>query len=183
MSKKEKKQWTAAQVIRERRLSLNTKQEYKSLFLRLVAIVLIGYLVFTEVFLITQSSGLGMFPAVKDGDLILAYRLQEEYAKKDVIVYTVNGKQEIGRIVGRETDVINIDTSGTLRVNGTVQTGEILYPTHSRDGLEYQEVVPEGHVYILGDYRTNTKDSRDYGSIPIESVEGKIITILRRRGL
>ena len=43
--------------------------------------------------------------------------------------------------------------------------------------------VPEGSVYVLGDYRTNTQDSRDFGAIPIKSVQGKVITILRRRGL
>ena len=43
--------------------------------------------------------------------------------------------------------------------------------------------VPENHVFILGDYRTQTVDSRDFGPVPMECVAGKVITILRRRGL
>ena len=124
-----------------------------------------------------------MFPAVKDGDLVIAFRFQREYAKNDVVVYTADGKTHIGRIVARATDVVTLDDSGKLLVNGTNQAGEILYPTYAKEGIDYPYKVPVDHVFILGDYRTQTEDSRDFGPIPMENVEGKVITILRRRGL
>lgn len=124
-----------------------------------------------------------MFPALKDGDLVFAFRLQQEYAKKDVVVYEVDGQEYIGRIAARGTDVVTLDDSGTLLVNGTVQSGEILYPTYAEGELEYPYVVPEGYVFVLGDYRTQTTDSRTLGAIPMGDVKGKVITILRRRGL
>lgn len=182
MSKK-KKIKTAAEVIKARRISLNTRQEYVSLFSRIVVLALAAYIIFAQVFLITQNRGQDMFPAVKDGDLIIAFRMQKEYAKNDVVVYTVDGKQKVGRIVARETDVVTMDESGKLLVNGTVQSGEIMYPTYAKEGLEYPYKVPEGHVFLLGDYRTNSEDSRDHGPISMRNVEGKVITILRRRGL
>ena len=172
-----------ADVIRERRLKLHTREEYKSLFLRVVMLSLAAYIIFTKVFLITQNHGLGMFPALKDGDLIIAYRLQQDYAKNDVVVYEVDGKQEVGRIVANSNDVVTIEENGTLRVNGTVQSGEIMYPTYPKEGIEYPYRVPEGHVFILGDYRTAAIDSREYGPISKDVFEGKVITILRRRGL
>lgn len=174
---------TAADVIRARRIALYTRQEYISLFVRIAVLALAAYVIFTQVFLITQNKGLGMFPAMKDGDLIIAYRMQKDYAKNDVVVFEVDGRQEVGRIIARETDVVAIDETGTLRVNGTVQTGEILYPTYAKDVLDYPYSVPEGHVFVMGDYRTNTVDSRDYGPVPMENVKAKVITILRRRGL
>lgn len=182
MSKK-KTTMDAAAVIRARRIALNTREEYKSLALRIVMLGLAVYIIFTQAFLITRNSGQGMFPALKDGDLIIAYRLQKEYAKNDVVVYTIDGKQQVGRIIARETDVVTIDDGGTLRVNGTTQSGEIMYPTYAKGDLEYPYKVPEGEVYILGDYRTNTVDSRDFGTVPMKQVAGKVITILRRRGL
>ena len=53
------------------------------------------------VLLLTQAKGSSMFPAVKDGDLLICYRLQKTYAKNDVVVYTQGGKLRVGRILGR----------------------------------------------------------------------------------
>lgn len=183
MGKQKRKVKTPAEVIRARRIALNTREGYQKLFFRIVVLVLAVYLIFTKVFLVTQNSGLGMFPAMKDGDLIIAFRLQQDYAKNDVIVCEADGKQQVARILAKENDVVTLDESGTLRVNGTVQSGDILYPTYAKEGLEYPYRVPEGHIFVLGDYRTNTVDSRDYGPVSMEHVKGKIITILRRRGL
>nr|WP_296835496.1 signal peptidase I [uncultured Marvinbryantia sp.] len=159
------------------------RKGYVSLLIRIVLLAAAGWLLLTQVFLITQVSGNGMFPALKDGDLVFAFRLQQEYAKKDVVVYEVDGQEYIGRIAARGTDVVTLDDSGTLLVNGTVQSGEILYPTYAEGELEYPYVVPEGCVFVLGDYRTQTVDSRTLGAVPMGDVRGKVITILRRRGL
>lgn len=174
---------TNAGIITERRNRALDRQGYISLGLRVLFLVLAGWILFSFVFLITQVSGNDMFPAVKDGDLVIGFRLQREYVKNDVVVYTVNGQTHIGRVAARANDVVALDESGTLLVNGTVQSGEIMYPTYAKEGMEYPYCVPEGQVFILGDYRTQTEDSRDFGSIPLEDVQGKVITILRRRGL
>ena len=115
--------------------------------------------------------------------MVLAYRLHSDYQKGDVVFYTVDGATYMGRIVGRGTDVIYMDDSGTLVINGTNQGGEIMYPTYAKPGTEYPYRVPEGSVYILGDYRTQTEDSRDFGPIPLDDIQGKVITIVRRRGV
>jgi signal peptidase I len=172
-----------SEIIRGRRYKLAIRKGYISLLWRIVLLALVGYLLFTQVFIITQASGNAMFPAVKDGDLIIGFRLQQRYIKNDVVVYKANGNQYIGRIAARETDVVAMDESGTLLVNGTTQGGEILYQTYAKEGIGYPYTVPEGHIFILGDYRTQAQDSRDFGSISLDDVEGKVITILRRRGL
>lgn len=170
-------------IISKRRNRALDRQEYVSLLFRVLFLVLAGWILLSRVFLITQTVGNDMFPAVKDGDLVFAFRLQKDYVKNDVIVYTAEGKTHIGRIAARATDVVTLDESGTLLVNGTLQSGEILYPTYAKEGIEYPYIVPDGHLYILGDYRTQTEDSRDFGPVPMENVKGKVITILRRRGL
>ena len=109
--------------------------------------------------------------------------MKKTYLKDDVVVYEADGKLRTGRILGRESDVITMDDSGTLLVNGTVQGGEILFPTYAKEGIEYPYTVPEGCVFVLGDYRTQAEDSRDFGCISLENVKAKVITILRRRGI
>lgn len=181
--KKDKKPLSPAEVIAKRRSALGLRIGYMSLCWRIVFIVVVCWLIFTQVFLLTQVRGNGMFPAVKDGDLAVAYRLQREYVKDDVVFYTVEGQRHVGRVIARETDVVMLDDSGTLLVNGSVQTGEILYPSYAKEGLSYPYTVPEGQVFIMGDYRTQSEDSRDYNSIPLENVEAKVLTILRRQGI
>lgn len=156
---------------------------YLRLLLRIVLIALFSLLVFTKVFLVTQASGNDMFPSIKDGDLILAFRLQRNYSKNDVVVYTCDQKTAIGRIAALEGDVVTLDDSGVLTVNGTEQSGEILYPTYAKEQLTYPYKVPPGSVFLLGDYRTVAHDSRSSGALPLGDIEGKVITILRRRGL
>ena len=156
---------------------------YLRFLLRLAGIALVGLVLFTKVFLITQAHGQDMFPAVKDGDLLLAFRLEKEHSKNDVVVYTCDGKRSVGRIAAREGDVVTLDESGAVLVNGTVQTGEILYPTFAEGELTYPYRVPSGSVFLLGDHRNAACDSRAQGAIPLGDVEGKVITILRRRGL
>lgn len=180
---KTKKIPTIPEVIRRRRGDLVIARGYRSLFVRCVVLTAVLVVLLTQVFLITQVSGNAMFPAIKDGDLILAYRLQKELAKNDVIVYTRDGQYRIGRIIGREGDVIMMDDTGNLLVNGTAQGGEILYPTYAKEACTYPYVVPEKSFFLLGDYRTQTEDSRDFGAIPASDVKGKVITILRRRGI
>ncbi|OLA74382.1 MAG: signal peptidase I [Ruminococcus sp. CAG:9-related_41_34] len=173
MMRAEKDQ-TCSQTIRKRRYSTEIKEGYIRLFWRIVLIVAVGWLLFTQV---------EMFPAVDAGDLLIGFRMEQNFAKNDVVVYEAGGKTHVGRILGCETDVITMDDTGTLLVNGTAQTGEIAFPTYAKEGITYPYTVPEGSVFILGDYRTQAKDSREFGPISTEDVKAKVITILRRREL
>ncbi|SRR5690554_5502242 len=172
-----------ADIIKVRANKLVLRHGYFQLIIRIIFIVIVGYLIFTQVFLITRVTGNDMFPALKDGDLAIAFRLNKDYVKNDVISYKIDNDRRIGRVIARDGDVVNIDENGTLYVNGTVQSGEILYPTYVKEGLDYPYRLEKDSVFVLGDYRTKSEDSRDFGSIHKDDIEGKIISILRRRGL
>ena len=172
-----------AAVIEKRLEDARFRSDLLALLIRILFVGIVGWLLLTQVFLITQAKGQNMFPSVKDGDLVIAYRLQKEYFKNDIVVCTVNGRQYIGRIGANQGDNINMSESGSITVNGTVQGGEIIYPTYAREPLSYPFHVPEGQVFLLGDYRTASEDSRDFGPVPYNQVQGKVITILRRREL
>lgn len=170
-------------LILKRQQMAATKYGYISLLLRVIAIVLIGYLILTQMFLITQAKGNSMFPAIKDGDLMIGFRLERGYVKDDVVIYEIDGKQRVGRIAATGSDYISFTENGAILVNGTTQMQEILYPTYAKDGVEFPYTVPDGCVFILGDYRTQSEDSRDFGAVPIENIRAKVITVLRRRTL
>ena len=176
-------------VIAKRRMGVINRAGIWSLIARVVCLAAIAYLVLTYGFLITQCHGQNMFPAMKDGDLCIIFRTEAQtlfrdpLKQNDVIAYQMNGKRGFGRVMAVAGDVVMLDDSGNVAVNGVNQRQDLPFPTLAKDDTEYPLQVPAGHVYVLGDYRTNTTDSRDFGPVPLESVEGKVITILRRRGL
>lgn len=161
------------------------RKGYLALARQVVLVAAMFWLLFGVVFMLARVQGNEMFPAVKDGDLVLAYRLQQSCTKNDVVVYQADGVTHVGRVLALAGDVVNITDDGTLLVNGTTQSGEILYPTYpaSAAGLSYPYTVPEGSVFILADYRTNAADSRNFGAIPMRDVKGTVLALLRRRGL
>lgn len=163
-------------------------------------LIVVFYLLFQYVFGIYYLRGNYMFPALKDGDLVMTYKL-EEAVKNDVVMYELDGETRLGRIVGYAGDTIAFSPDGELLVNGCVASEEIFYPTAERNADENEDAssetdgtenetdsqdvytVPEGAVYILNDYRSEgTTDSRNFGAVPKTALKGKIFLMIRRRG-
>lgn len=156
---------------------------YLKLLIRLAVLALAFWLLLTQVFQICQISGNAMFPAVKDGDLLFGYRLEHSYVQDDVVIYSHEGQRQVGRVAAVTGDVVNITEQGEVLVNGVNHAGDILYATEPGDTLTYPYTVPENSVFLLGDYRTQSADSRIYGAISTDEVESKVFTLMRRRGL
>ena len=78
MTSTAKKKETISGIITARRNRALDRQGYWSLLLRILFLALAGWVMFTQVFLITQGSGITRFPAVKDGDVVCAFRIQQE---------------------------------------------------------------------------------------------------------
>lgn len=159
------------------------RKGYISLVVRTILFLLIIYIFFTKILCFQRVEGMQMFPALKDGDLTLSYCLKQTFRPNDVIIYEKNGQKHFGRIIAVGGNEINIDGSGDVKINGISESGEIIYPSYHKGTIHYPYKIPEGSVFVLGDYRTQTKDSREYGAIKESQIKGKVLTILRRRGI
>lgn len=161
----------------------NLKKAYLELMGKIILMGLILLVAFGYVFLLTQVKGMEMYPNLKDGDLILAFRKHKNYEKNDVIVYEEDGVKRIGRIIAFEGDIITISEQGEVKVNGTIQIKHTVYLTDPKEHLDYPYTVAQNHYFVLGDFRTQATDSRDFGAIAKTNIVGKVITLLRRQGL
>ena len=94
-------------------------REVRSLAVRLAVFAAVLWVLLTPVYLVTQASGSEMFPAVKDGDLVLGIRLEKDYAKNDVVVYERSGRLRVGRVLARGGDIVTLSESGVVEVNGS----------------------------------------------------------------
>jgi len=155
------------------------------LFIKIASIILIFIFLFTFMFGITVNNDPAMEPAIKDGDLVFFYRYNSKgYMPQDVIALKINGKTQIRRVIAVEGDTVDITEDGLL-INGSVQQEWGIYRKTERykDGVDFPLTVPEGEVFVLGDNRTNSEDSRMYSTVKISDTLGKVMTLIRRRGI
>ncbi len=162
---------------------VSTKRLAVNLLLKVCAAALAVWLVFTFVLGLTINYGNQMHPAVNDGDLVVSLKLQRPYLNAAVL-YEHEGKKRVGRVVGLPGNVIDITERGQLIVNGVSPPEEIFYPTFKAEGsaVEFPLTVEEGRVFILNDFREDTSDSRTFGTVSTDSLEGPLLLTLRRRG-
>lgn len=160
------------------------KQDIVEFLGRLAATVIICWAIFTFVFGIAPMRGESMYPRIRDGDLMLFFRPERDYHIGDVVTFRESGRRYTGRIVAMERDIVDMTEDGDLLVNGSIQQEEIFYPTQKEGAqIALPCTVEEGCVFLLNDLRTNGNDSRNYGQVALKKLDGKVITILRRRGI
>jgi signal peptidase I len=149
-----------------------------------VLLVVAIWFVFSFVFSVNQMSGETMYPRLRDGDLLLSFRLERSYEVDDVVLYKHNGVQSVARVVAQAGDVVDVSEDGYLVINGNIKQEEVFYATEAKaGGIELPYTVPEDSYFLLCDYRTASADSRIYGAISQKDMVGKVITLLRRRSI
>ncbi len=160
-----------------------TKQLIIGVLIKIAAVVLVVWALFTFVLGITIHYGNNMHPMVRDGDLVISLRLQRPFINAAVL-YQHDDKTTVGRVVAMEGSVINIDGSGSFTINDNTPTEEVFYPTYPADGSEikYPYTVPQGKVFILNDFREDTNDSRSFGAVDTGELQGTLLLTMRRRG-
>ena len=175
---------TPENVIRKRLEHLETMDELIGLLGRIACVALIIWAVFTLVFGISAVGGEGMYPRMRDGDLTLWYRLPEEYNIGDIVTFMIDGERQYGRIVARGGDTVDFSEDGLLLLNGSAQQESVFFET-LKDGRSqsFPMTLKDGELFVLGDNRVEAVDSRDYGPVAVAEIDGKVMSLLRRRGL
>ena len=161
------------------------KKNYTIEYLKKIGITaVVLFIVFTFVFGIAVVRGNYMFPALRDGDLVITYKLEPAVAT-EVIAYKRNGTTKLGRIVASAGETIDINEGGGITVNGSIITEEVFYPTEPvfSSEITFPYTVPENSYFVLNDYRTlEGEDSRVFGAVPKKDCKGKVTFVFRRRG-
>jgi signal peptidase I len=128
-----------------------------------------------EAFRIPSES---MVPTLEVGDRVLAnkfiYRFTEPERGGIVVFKDVEGGEVdlIKRVVGVPGDEVEV-RSGTLLVNGEPQNEPYLNREIPDDSFFGPSRLSEGEVFVMGDNRANAWDSRVFGPLPVENIEGE----------
>ncbi len=142
----------------------------------LLAVLLRAYV--AEPFAIPSES---MEPTLRPGDHVLVEKLSYRFGapeRGDLVVFrTPEDALAVKRIVALAGDRVAIE-DGVLAVNGRLQ--KEAYVDHRQVDSVYfgPVVVPRGDVFVLGDNRADSHDSRDYGAVPRRSLIGRVLVRL-----
>ena len=128
-----------------------------------------------------------MAPTLEPGDRVLTNKLIYDFADPDrgdlVVFESVDERKDeeiVKRVVGLPGEEISVQ-EGVLLVNGEPRHEPYLLaaqerPTNETPGIDSfgPMVVPQNHVFVMGDNRTNSYDSRFFGPVPEENLVGEV---------
>ena len=151
----------------------------------MLAVVMILFLVFFRIIVV---SGPSMKMTLLDGDYLLLINnlFYREPEKGDVVVVSKqeydNGKPIVKRVIATEGQIVDMDfVNGIVYVDGLpLEEDYINTPTNLDEGSVFPQIVEEDHVFVMGDNRNNSKDSRslEIGQVDKREVLGKVALLM-----
>lgn len=167
----------------EKEKEILIKEDLLFLVLKILIFIALLAVTFLFIFGICRISDNMMSPAFKDGDLAVYYRLQKEFQPSDTVVMEKDGEVQVRRIIAAAGDEVNLAEEG-LEINGYLQQESGIYTETLpyTEGISFPITLEENEYFVLGDNRSEAKDSRIYGVVKKEEIKGTVITLLRHRG-
>lgn len=158
--------------------------EYLHDLIYILAVVMVLCLLFFRVVVVSGSS---MYDTLVDGDylFLISNVFYQNPEQGDIIVASKrnfeNGAPFVKRIIAIEGQTVDIDfDAGIVYVDGVALEEDYTYTlTSLEEGVSFPQVVEENHVFVMGDNRNRSKDSRnpDIGQIDRREILGKAVLL------
>ena len=138
--------------------------------------------IFNSMFGIAVVQGSSMEPELREGDVILFWKLSSSYDSGDIVLIKTDGRDDlVKRVCALPGDTVEIDnTTGTLYINGKDFKKSYTYEETYGKVITYPLVVGEDEYFVLGDHRSKSYDSRDYGAVDVRRIDGKALIVFRQ---
>ena len=142
----------------------------------LTIVAAVAVLIATLILPVLQIEGTSMEPTLSNGDIVLLTKTTR-FDRGNLCGFTWNNKLLINRVIGTPGDWIEIDTDGTIYLNGEkLEEPYVEQPAFGECDLEFPFQVPQEQYFGVGDMRESSIDSRNtlIGCIPKEQIVGKV---------
>ena len=168
------------QVEKERN-KIQYKRKYRKTLASTVSVLIVAaavaVLVSTIFLPVIQVSGSSMNPTLSDGDVLVLFN-SGRYERGDLCCISWGNKKLLKRVIGLPGDRITMDVEGNVYVNDELlDEPYISEKALGQCDVEFPCLVPDNTVFILGDHRTTSIDSRSsvIGCINKEQITGHVI--------
>ncbi len=170
------KQWKKRSLFDPRYVGVERRKSRNWAFLLLGSVVLTIFIqnnVISGGIIVDKS----MYPTLKEGEYYLINKYIFHFAhpqRGDIVVlfpWKYAAEEYVKRVVGLEGETLLI-RNGTVYINGRPLSEP--YAVGSTDPNIGPTVIPKGKCFVLGDNRTNSMDSRQFGAVESENIQGKI---------
>lgn len=158
-----------------------------SMLLAIAVIIIASFALRAFVFQAYEIPSGSMEETIMTGDMVFSEKISyymEEPKEGDIVTFAdpeIPSRTLIKRVIATPGQTVNL-IDGSVYVDGEkliepYTDGKPSYPLTTAYGttITYPYTVPDGELWVMGDNRTNSQDSRYFGSIPISTVSGKAI--------
>jgi signal peptidase I len=153
------------------------RQALKGTLGTIVVVAALAVLVASLLLPVLRITGTSMQPEFQPGDIVVGYRTSN-YKPGDVVSFYFNNKLIIKRVIALGGDRVEIDEeTGVVKVNGlALEEPYVSEYAFAPCDLEFPYYVPQDHLFVMGDNRPISADSRvqDFGCVDSQETVGKI---------
>ena len=143
----------------------------------LITVAAVAVLVAVLLMPVLQIYGSSMAPTLEEGEIVLSLK-GNKFEIGDVMAFYYNNNILVKRVVAEAGDWVDITEDGTVYVNNVaIDEPYLIDKAYGETNIELPYQVPESRVFVLGDHRSVSIDSRNtaVGCVASEQIVGKIV--------
>lgn len=154
----------------------NFRKTIVSTFNSLIVVASVAVLVSMLFFPLLRVTGTSMTPTLQNDELVICNKM-EDFKQGDIIAFHFSNKILLKRVIGVAGDWVDMKEDGTVYINGKeFYEPYVQEKFYGQCDIEFPYQVPDERVFVMGDHRETSVDSRssDVGCIAEEYIIGKV---------
>ena len=143
----------------------------------LITVAAVAVLVAVLLMPVLQIYGTSMAPTLNEGEIVLSVK-SGEFKTGDIMAFYYNNNILVKRVIAQPGDWVDITEDGTVYVNNVMLDEPYLIDkAYGETNIQFPYQVPESRIFVLGDHRSVSIDSRNtaVGCVASEQIVGRIV--------